>query len=128
MDINRASAPVRRAASDPRVHRESQLAAFHAALALRRIDRIGYADAMVDARVLRRLRRAQQHASRAVALTLTPPPRHRLRNTVLLLGGIGVGAATVVAVRRASQPSLPQAEVDLYEPQAKESDNGADGG
>jgi hypothetical protein len=128
MDINRASAPVRRAASDPRVHRESQLAAFHAALALRRIDRIGYTDAMVDARVLRRLRRAQQHASRAVALTLAPPPRHRFRNTVLLLGGIGVGAATVIALRRASQPSLPPAEVDVYEPQAKESDNGADGG
>jgi hypothetical protein len=128
MDINRASEPVRRAATDPRVHRESQLAAFHAALALHRIDRIGVADAMVDARVLRRLRRAQRHASRAVALTIAPPPRHRFRNTVLLLGGVGVGAATVIAVRRASQPELPPAEVDVYEPQAKESENGADGG
>ena len=128
MDLNRASAPVRRAASDPRVHRESQLAAFHAALALHRIDRIGVADAMVDARVLRRLRRAQRHASRAVTLTIAPPPRHRLRNTALLIVGVGAGAATVIALRRASQPELPPAEVDSYEPQAKESDNGADAG
>jgi hypothetical protein len=128
MDINQATAPVRRAASDPRVHRESQLAALHAALALHRIDRIGVADAMVDARVLRRLRRAQRHASRAVALAVAPPPRHRLRNVMLLIGGVGVGAATVVVLRRTSQPELPPAEVDTYEPQAKESDNGADGG
>jgi hypothetical protein len=93
--------PVRRAALDRRVHRESQRAARHATRGLRRAQQIGTASALQDRRVRRQLQLAQKHATRAARFTVAPP-RHRARRVVVIVGGLGIGAAGLLAARRAS--------------------------
>jgi hypothetical protein len=80
--------------SDRRVRRELRRAALHAALATRRARSIGASKATGDRRVTRGFQRSTLHAARALSFSISPPPSHRLRNTVLIV----TGATTVVAV------------------------------
>jgi hypothetical protein len=113
--------PMKRAATDRRVHRESRRAGADAASAFRRVGEVGIVDAMSDRRVARKLSRATQHASRAVVFSVTPPPQHRKRNAALVAIGVGGITAGVLAARRTSNGSAvaPAPEVSDY-PEAGE--------
>ena len=97
--------PVRRAATDRRVHRQSRRAAADVAGAVRRAGRVGIADAMTDRRVATGLRKAGRHASRALALTISPPPSHKKRNTAIVALGIGGATAGAIVAKRRFQPA-----------------------
>jgi len=107
--VSGAADPLRRAAGDRRVRRESRRARAHAAAALRRTERIGVINALDDRRVARRVRRARRHGAKAVALSVRRPRRHRLRNVVVFGAGAGAVAAGVAVARR----SGPDAEVPV---------------
>ena len=92
--------PLGRAIPDRRVRREVRWAAIELALAARRARSVGPARASSDRRVRKRVRRASAHASRAVEYTVSPPPRHRLRNTLLFIAGAGTAALAVTWARR----------------------------
>lgn len=87
--------PARRAATDRRVHRETYRAKRHASCALHRARRIGVAKALTDKRVSRNLNRSVSHAAHAASVALNQTPRHRVRNTTLVVAG--AGAASVAA-------------------------------
>jgi hypothetical protein len=112
--------PVKRAATDRRVHRESRRAGADAASAFRRVGQVGVVEAMSDRRVARKLGRATHHASRAVVYSVSPPPQHRKRNAALVALGVGGVTAGVLAKRRApgsavATPDVPDApEVSDY--------------
>jgi hypothetical protein len=74
-------------------------AAVEFALAARRARAIGAENAAADRRVQRRVRHATAHAARAVEYTVSPPPRHRLRNAVFFVLGVITSAAAVTWVR-----------------------------
>ena len=112
--VSGAADPLRRATGDRRVRRESRRARTNAAAALRRTERIGVINALDDRRVARRVRRARRHGAKAVALSLHPPRRHRLRNAIVFTAGAGAVAAGVVAARR----SGPDPEVPVETPAA----------
>ncbi len=96
--------PLRRAIPDRRVRREVRWAAVEFALAARRARSVGAANAASDRRVRKRVRRASAHASRAVAYTVSPPPRHRLRNTLFFVAGAVTAGLAVAWARRARTP------------------------
>jgi hypothetical protein len=93
------AAPLRRLIPERRVRREVRWAAVELALAVRRARAIGAANAATDRRVQRRVRRATAHATRAVEYTVSPPPRHRLRNAIFFVLGVISAAAAVTWVR-----------------------------
>ena len=95
--------PVKRAATDRRVHCQSKRAAADLARAIRQARRIGVADATTDRRVARGFRRAARHASRALVLTVAPPPSHKKRNAAVAALGVGGVTAGVIAARRSPQ-------------------------
>ena len=92
--------PLRRAIPDRRVRREVRWAAIELALAARRAQSVGAANAPSDRRVRKRMRRASSHASRAVAYTVSPPPRHRLQNTLFFIAGAVTAGLVVSWARR----------------------------
>lgn len=99
--------PVKRAATDRRVHRESRRAGADAAAAFRRVGEVGVVEAMNDRRVARKLSRATHHASKAVVFSVTPPAQHRKRNAALVALGVGGITAGVLAKRRAPSSAFP---------------------
>jgi hypothetical protein len=90
--------PFRRV-NDRRVRRELRRAAFHAALAARRARSIGPSRAKEDRRVTRGIQRSTRHAARALSFSISPPPSHRVRNTVLVVTGAATTVVAVVAMR-----------------------------
>lgn len=104
-NVLRAAAPLKRAATDRQVRRESRRAAADATRAWRRAEHVGVAKAFTDRRVARNLRQARRHMSRAASCSISPP-RHRLRNTVVVVAGVGVGGAVVVKARRATSSAM----------------------
>jgi hypothetical protein len=107
--------PFRRV-SDRRVRRELRRATFHAALAARRARDIGAARATGDRRVTRGFQRSSLHAVRALSFSITPPPSHRVRNTVLIVTGAATTVVAVVAIRskpwRSSEEAAPAVEAE----------------
>jgi hypothetical protein len=99
--------PVKRAATDRRVHRESRRAGADAAAAFRRVGEVGIVEAMNDRRVARKLTRATHHASKAVVYSVTPAPQHRKRNAALVALGVGGITAGVLAARRSPSSQVP---------------------
>jgi len=97
--------PVKRVATDRQVHRQSRRAAADVAGAIRRAGRVGIADAMTDRRVACGLRRAGRHASRALVLTIAPPPSHKKRNAAIVALGVGGITAGAIAARHSFQPA-----------------------
>jgi hypothetical protein len=85
--------------SDRRVRRELRRAAFHAALATRRARSVGGTRAARDRRVTSGLQRSTRHAARALSFSISPPPSHRVRNTVLIATGAATTAVAVIAIR-----------------------------
>jgi hypothetical protein len=87
--------PLKRVATDPKVHAETRRATADASRAAHRLRRVGPTRALTDKRVARRLRHATRHASTAAHLVVHPPRRHRARTTTITLLGTGVlaGAA-----------------------------------
>lgn len=104
--------PVRRAATDRRVHRESRRAGADAASAFRRVGEVGLVEAMNDRRVARKLSRATHHASKAVVFSVAPPPQHRKRNAALVALGVGGITAGVLAARRSPSSTVPTPDTD----------------
>jgi hypothetical protein len=100
--------------SDRRVRRELRRAALHAALATRRARSIGASKATGDRRVTRGFQRSTLHAARALSFSISPPPSHRLRNTVLIVTGAATTVVAVVAIRskpwRSSDEAAPAVE------------------
>ena len=92
------SRPFRRV-SDRRVRRELRRATFHAALAARRARSIGPSRAKGDRRVTRGIQQSTRHAARALSFSISPPPSHRVRNTVLIVTGAATTVVAVVAIR-----------------------------
>src|SRR5689334_22637229 len=90
--------PFRRV-SDRRVRRELRRAAFHAAMAARRARSVGPSRASGDRRVTRGFQRSTRHAARALSFSISPPPSHRVRNTVLFVTGAATTVVAVVAIR-----------------------------
>lgn len=93
-----SSRPFRRV-SDRRVRRELRRAAVHAALAARRARSIGPSRAKGDRRVTRGIQQSTRHAARALSFSISPPPSHRVRNTVLIVTGAATTVVAVVAIR-----------------------------
>jgi hypothetical protein len=91
----RLAEPLKRAATDPKVHAETRRATADASRAAHRVRRVGPTRALTDKRVARRLRHATHHASTAAHLAVHPPRRHRARTTTITLLGTGMlaGAA-----------------------------------
>jgi hypothetical protein len=118
--------PVKRAATDRRVHRESRRAGADAVSALRRAGEIGIVDAMNDRRVARKLSRATHHASKAVVFSVTPPPQHRKRNAALVALGVGGITAGVLAARRSPSSAIPTPDGDVAAPEASDYPEGAE--
>jgi hypothetical protein len=100
--------------SDRRVRRELRRAALHAALATRRARSIGASKATGDRRVTRGFQRSTLHAARALSFSISPPPSHRVRNTVLIVTGAATTVVAVVAIRskpwRSSDDAAPAVE------------------
>ncbi len=86
--------PVRRAATDPKVHMEVRKAAADVSSAFARAQRVGVTDAVGDRRVARKLRLAALHTSRAAHHSFDHP-HHRARNATIVI--LGTGALTGVA-------------------------------
>ena len=99
--------PMKRAATDRRVHRESRRAGSDAAAAFRRVGEVGVVEAMNDRRVARKLSRATRHASKAVVFSVAPPAQHRKRNAALVALGVGGITAGVLAARRSPSSPVP---------------------
>ena len=62
-----------------------------------------------DRRVRRELRRAAFHAARALSFSISPPPSHRVRNTVLIVTGAATTVVAVVAIRSKPWQSADEA-------------------
>jgi hypothetical protein len=90
--------PFRRV-SDRRVRRELRRATVHAALAARRARSIGPSRAKGDRRVTRGIQQSTRHAARALSFSISPPPSHRVRNTVLIVTGAATTVVAVVTIR-----------------------------
>jgi hypothetical protein len=107
--------PFRRV-SDRRVRRELRRAAFHAAMATRRARNIGPSRAKGDRRVTRGIQQSTRHAARALSFSISPPPSHRVRNTVLIVTGAATTVVAVVAIRskpwQSADEAAPAAETD----------------
>lgn len=105
--------PFRRV-SDRRVRRELRRAAFHAALAARRARSVGPSRAKGDRRVTRGIQQSTRHAARALSFSISPPPSHRMRNTVLIVTGAATTVMAVVAIRskpwQSGDDAVPAAE------------------
>ncbi len=105
--------PFRRV-SDRRVRRELRRATFHAALAARRARNVGPSRASGDRRVTRGIQQSTRHAARALSFSISPPPSHRVRNTVLIVTGAATTVVAVVAIRskpwQSSDDMAPAAE------------------
>ncbi len=105
--------PFRRV-SDRRVRRELRRAAVHAALAARRARSIGPSRAKGDRRVTRGIQQSTRHAARALSFSISPPPSHRVRNTVLIVTGAATTVVAVVAIRskpwQSSDEATPAAD------------------
>ncbi|HEV8451478.1 MAG TPA: hypothetical protein VGQ45_08600 [Gaiellales bacterium] len=112
--------------SDRRVRRELRRAAFHAALAARRARSVGPARAGGDRRVTRGFQRSTRHAARALSFSISPPPSHRVRNTVLLMTGAATTVVAVVAIRSKPWQSSGEAEpvADAAAAQTEQSETG----
>ena len=108
--------------SDRRVRRELRRAAFHAAMATRRARSIGAAKATGDRRVTRGFQQSTRHAARALSFSISPPPSHRLRNTLLIVTGAATAVVAVVAIRskpwRSSDEAAPAVEAEAVEAEA----------
>jgi hypothetical protein len=113
--------PFRRV-SDRRVRRELRRAAVHAALAARRARSIGPSRAKGDRRVTRGIQQSTRHAARALSFSISPPPSHRVRNTVLIVTGAATTVVAVVAIR-----SKPWQSSDEAAPAADEAASVTDG-
>ena len=100
--------PFRRV-SDRRVRRELRRAAFHAALAARRARSVGPSRAKGDRRVTRGIQQSTRHAARALSFSISPPPSHRVRNTVLIVTGAATTVVAVVAIRSKPWQSADEA-------------------
>jgi hypothetical protein len=85
--------PLKRAATDPKVHAETRRARADALRAARRARRVGATNALSDKHVSRGLRHATRHASRAAHLAVHPRRRHAVRTTTATLLGTGMLAA-----------------------------------
>jgi hypothetical protein len=105
--------PFRRV-SDRRVRRELRRAALHAALATRRARNIGPSRAKRDRRVTRGIQQSTRHAARALSFSISPPPSHRVRNTVLIVTGAATTVVAVVAIRakpwQSADDAMPAAD------------------
>ena len=112
--------PVKRAATDRRVHRESRRAGRDAVSAFRRASELGIVDAMGDRRVARKLNKASQHATRAVVYSVTPQTQHRKRNAALVALGVGGVAAGVIAARRTPTSAVATPDVDMPAPETSD--------
>jgi hypothetical protein len=86
--------PVRRAATEPKIHKEVRKAAADVSSAFARAQRVGVADAFGDRRVARKLRLAAVHTSRAARHSIDHP-HHRARNATIAI--LGTGALTGAA-------------------------------
>jgi hypothetical protein len=95
--------------SDRRVRRELRRAAFHAAMAARRARSVGPSRAGGDRRVTRGFQRSTRHAARALSFSISPPPSHRVRNTVLIVTGAATTVVAVVAIRSKPWQSAEEA-------------------
>jgi hypothetical protein len=120
--IKLASTRPFRRVSDRRVRRELRRAAVHAALAARRARSIGPSRAKGDRRVTRGIQQSTRHAARALSFSISPPPSHRVRNTVLIVTGAATTAVAVVAIR-----SKPWQSSDEAAPAADEAASVTDG-
>ena len=107
---------------DRRVRRELRRAAAHAALAARRARSIGPSRAKGDRRVTRGIQQSTRHAARALSFSISPPPSHRVRNTVLIVTGAATTVVAVVAIR-----SKPWQSSDEAAPAADEAASVTDG-
>lgn len=112
--------------SDRRVRRELRRAAFHAALAARRARSVGPARAGGDRRVTRGFQRSTRHAARALSFSISPPPSHRVRNTVLIMTGAATTVVAVVAIRskpwQSSDEAAPVADAAAAEKEQSETE------
>ena len=89
-----AAEAAKRAATDRAVHAEGRRAAASATRAARRVQRVGFGNALSDRQAVRELRLATAHASKAANLVFNPRPT-RLKRTVVIVvvGGATAGAA-----------------------------------
>ena len=112
--------------SDRRVRRELRRAAFHAAMAARRARSVGPSRASGDRRVTRGFQRSTRHAARALSFSISPPPSHRVRNTVLIVTGAATTVVAVVAIRskpwQSSDDTAPAAEATAAETEKSETE------
>ena len=92
---DRAAEPLKRAATDHKIHVETRRARADASRAARRVRRVGVTGALTDKRVARELRHATRHASKAAHLAVRPRRHHRARTAAITLVGTGMlaGAA-----------------------------------
>ena len=99
---------IRDAAASPRVRAEAQLALASLAVAGRRAQELGVADAALDNRVAGQLRQARRHAARAMALAGRARRRRRLLRRAAVVAGAGaVGGAAYAGWKLRARPERP---------------------
>jgi hypothetical protein len=90
----RVGAAAKQAAANPKVQAEARMAAAGLMLAAKRARKVGVANASGDKQLVGELRRARDHAVKALILARHPrPKRHLVRTTVLLTGAGGAAYA-----------------------------------
>lgn len=87
---DRVAEPLKRAATDRRIHVETRRARADASRAARRVRRVGVTGALTDKRVARELRHATRHASKAAHLAVRPRRHHQTRTAAITLVGTGI--------------------------------------
>ena len=109
---NRMKDPVKRAATDRRVRKEARRASENATLAARRVQQVGFANALNDRKVARYSRRATDHATKAANLAANPPASRLRKVTVVVLGtgalaGVAYGGWRRTAAAREAEVASP---------------------
>jgi len=105
---NRMKEPVKRAATDRRVRKEARRASENATRAARRVQQVGFANALNDRKVARYSKRATDHATKAANLATNPPANRMRKVTVVVLGtselaGVAYGGWRRTAASREAQ-------------------------
>jgi hypothetical protein len=103
----RLGAAAKQAAANPKVQAETRRAAARLVLAARRAREVGVANASGDKQIATELRRAREHAARAIIAARYPKPKRHLVRTTLIL--TGAGGAAYAGWRVYARPQLDAA-------------------
>ena len=107
----RYGAIAKQSGANPKVRAEAQMAMLSLAVAARRAQEIGIADAAADKRVMAQLGQAQRHTAKAVRIARRPRRRARVFRAIVVL--VGAGVVGSAAYGKWKPRATPQQPTDL---------------